>query len=300
MHGGASHAGENHEDVYHATLPSNLQLNLTIKASPLHWHHTFDHPSTRVLKGILSKLGLSSKLSDMHCSSCSVNKSHKLPFGANSFIVTKPLQSIYSDVWGPVQNSIDRLTHYVIFVDYFSKYVWFYPMKKKSNVAIIFPQFRLLVEKFFQTPIVAIFTDNGGEYIGLSPFLKTHGISHYTTPPHTPEQNGIAERWHRHIVETSLALLHYAKLPLNFWSHAFEMAVYLINRIPHVFSITTLLMNNYLVYLQTTKKLKPFGCLCYLWLSPYTTSKLQHRSIPCLFLGYSTSKSAYKCYDPTT
>ena len=54
-------------------------------------------------------------------------------------------------------------------------------MKKKSKVATIFPQFKLLDEKLFQTPIVFVFTNNGGEYIGLSPFLKTYGISHYTT-----------------------------------------------------------------------------------------------------------------------
>ncbi|GJT33879.1 retrovirus-related pol polyprotein from transposon RE1 [Tanacetum coccineum] len=197
--------------------------------------------------------GLSSNLSDMHCPSCSINKSHKLPFGSNSFVVTKPLQL-----------------------------------------------FKLLVEKFFQTPLVSIFTDNGGEYLGLLPFLKTHGISHYTTPPHTPEQNGVAERRHRHIVETGLALMHRAKLPLSFWSHAFQTVVYLINRLP------TPILNNHTLYQHlfgqppNYTKLKPFGCLCYPWLRPYTTAKLQPRSTHCLFLRYSTSKSAYKCYDPTT
>ena len=41
-------------------------------------------------------------------------------------------------------------------------------------------------------------------------------------------------------------------------------------------------------------KLKPFRCLCYPWLRPYSTSKLHPRSTPCLFLGYSTAKSSYK------
>lgn len=43
------------------------------------------------------------------------------------------------------------------------------------------------------------------------------------------------------------------------------------------------------------KKLRIFGCQCYLWLKPYTTSKLQPKSMPCLFLGYSRSQNAYKC-----
>ena len=105
-------------------------------------------------------------------------------------------------------------------------------MQHKSDVAKLFPQFKILVEKFFNQQIVSLFTDNGGEYIGLLPFLQSHGISHYTTPPHTSEQNGITERRHRHVVETGLSLLHYAKLPLEYWSHVFQTALYLINRLP--------------------------------------------------------------------
>ena len=47
-------------------------------------------------------------------------------------------------------------------------------------------------------------------------------------------------------------------------------------------------------------KLKIFGCLCYPWLRPYTTNKLDTRSLPCVFLGYSLTQSAYYCLDPTT
>ncbi|KAL4563236.1 hypothetical protein LXL04_027276 [Taraxacum kok-saghyz] len=287
--------------VYHIRSSPKLQVHVTLKHTPIGLHHNLGHPSLNVFKSIVSKLGLSSKfVSNVHCSSFSINKSHKLPFGPNSFVATAPLQLIYSDVWGLVQKSIDNYTYYVIFVDYFTKYVWLYPMTHKSDVAKLFPTFKALVEKYFQHPIVSLFSDNGGEYLGLLPFLQTHGISHYTTPPHTPEQNGIAERRHRHIVETGLSLLHHAKLLLTYWSHAFQTAVYLINRLP-----TTILNNKSpyecLFHQQPNYyKLKPFGCLCYPWIRPYTTSKLQPRSKPCLFLGYSSSKSAFKCYDLET
>uniref|UniRef100_A0A2N9FA52 Uncharacterized protein n=1 Tax=Fagus sylvatica TaxID=28930 RepID=A0A2N9FA52_FAGSY len=48
----------------------------------------------------------------------------------------------------------------------------------------------------------------------------------------TPEQNGVAERKHRHIVETGLTMLFHARLPKNLWIEAFMTAVYLINRLP--------------------------------------------------------------------
>jgi transposase InsO family protein len=80
-------------------------------------------------------------------------------------------------------------------------------MTHKSNVQTIFPQFRNLVENRFNTKIKSLYSDNGGEYIGLKNYLSVHGISHYTTAPHTPQQNGMSERRHRHLVETGLTLL---------------------------------------------------------------------------------------------
>ena len=59
----------------------------------------------------------------------------------------------------------------------------------------------------------------------------------------------------------------------------------------------------YEILFQTTpnySKLKTFGCLYYPWLKPYNNSKLQSKSRPCVFLGYLTNQSAYKCLDLST
>lgn len=128
--------------------------------------------------------------------------------------------------------SYDKFKYYVISVDHFTKYVWFNPLKKKSDTYDVFLRFRALVENFFKRRIVQFFSDNGGEFEKLTPYLSSHGISHLTSPPHTPEHNGYAERRHLHIVETGLALLSHASLPITFWPHAFATATYLINRLP--------------------------------------------------------------------
>jgi len=75
-----------------------------------------------------------------------------------------------------------------------------------------------LVEIQLNSQIKALYFDNGGEFIKLQPFLQNHGISHMTTPPHTPEHNGISKRKHRHLVETVRCLLHHASLPPIFWT----------------------------------------------------------------------------------
>ena len=193
---------------------------------------------------------------------------------------------------------MDGFRYYLICVDHFTKYVWLYPMYRKSDVSIIFPKFRAIVENYFKLSTLSVYSDNGGEYVALKNYFTLFGISHFTTPPHTPEHNGTAERRHRHIVETSVTLLHNSYVPLEFWSHAFQTAVYLINRLPtHVLRYSSpleALFGSHPNYL----KLGVFGCQCYPWLKPYNKNKFQAKSKPCIFMGYSTSQSAYKCWDP--
>ncbi|RZA01203.1 MAG: transposase [Sphingobacteriaceae bacterium] len=72
-------------------------------------------------------------------------------------------------------------------------------------------------------------SDWGGEYQALSSFFTTLGIEHLVSCPHTPEKNGVAERKHRHIIETGLTLLAQANMPQKFWDDAFFSGTYLIN-----------------------------------------------------------------------
>ena len=128
--------------------------------------------------------------------------------------------------------SVDDFKYYVIFVDHFTKYVWLYPLKRKSQVYDVFVRFKSLVENHFQRKIITLYSENWGEYQALPNFLATNGVSHLTSPPHTPEHNGYSERNHRHIVETGLSLLSHAFMPLSHWSFAFSIVVYLINCLP--------------------------------------------------------------------
>ena len=75
-------------------------------------------------------------------------------------------------------------------------------------------------------------TDWGGEYEKLNGFFHKIGITHHVSCPRAHQQNGSAERKHRHIVEVGLALLAHASMPLKFWDEAFLTATYLINILP--------------------------------------------------------------------
>ncbi|CAJ2679303.1 unnamed protein product [Trifolium pratense] len=280
------------------TSPSAHTVQVESSAS---WHHKLGHPSTSIFKFIQHHFSLgSNKFPQSDCNSCQINKSHKLPFHESTLTSTYPLEIIFSDVWTSPVLSIDGLRYYCLFVDHYTRYIWLYPMKLKSDVQSIFPKFKTLVENFYQHKIKVLYTDNGGEYIGLRSFLSTHGISHHTTPPHTPEHNGISERRNRHIAETGLSLLHHAGLPLTYWPHAMTTAAYLINRLP------TPILGHQSPYSKLIRispdyhKLKCFGCLCFPWIKPYANHKLAPKSTMCVFVGYSADQHAYLCLDPST
>jgi len=231
------------------------------------WHKRLGHPSYKIVTSLVRAFALPIKKDiqeSIPCTPCSINKAHQQPFHSTSLQSHAPLDLIYTDVWGPSHiTGLDGSRYYLILVDHFTKYMWFYPMTAKSSVSSIFPQFKHLVETKFQAKIKSVYSDNGGEFVAFKNYFSIHGISHYTTAPHTPQQNGVAKRRHRHIVETGLALLKDADLPLSYWPYAFQTSVYLINHHP-----TTLLRHkspfkslfnqppNYL-------KLKKFGCLCF-------------------------------------
>lgn len=197
------------------------------------WHALLGHPSSKILHNIISKFSLStSSLSSSLCNSCSINKNHKLSFSVSTISSYGTVDVIYSDVWTSPIYSVDGFKYYVIFVDHFTHYVWLYPLKQKSRVAQIFPRFKILVENQFKACITTLYSDNGGEYITLRSLLSKSGITHLTTPPHTPEHNGLVERCHRHIVETGLAFLTHAGIPKTYWSYSFTTAIYLISRMP--------------------------------------------------------------------
>ena len=138
---------------------------------------------------------------------------------------------MFSDIWGPAPSSVGRYTNYVSFIDDFSKYVWIYLLKKKSDVFQIFHNFQQLVGQF-DRKILALQSDWGGEYEKLNSFFQKIGIEHHVSCPYADQQNGSAERKHCHIVEVGLALLANASMPLKFRDEAFLTATYLINLLP--------------------------------------------------------------------
>ena len=140
----------------------------------------------------------------------------------------------------------------------------------------------------------------GWEYEKLKSFFQTLGISHHVSCPHAHQQNGLAERKHRHIVEVGLALLAGASMPLKFWDEAFLTAVHIINMLPSRVINNDTPTERLLHVKPDYTSLRVFGCACWPNLRPYNSRKLMFRSKQCVFLGYSSQPKGVKCPDIST
>lgn len=93
----------------------------------------------------------------------------------------------------------------------------------------------------------------------------------------------MAERKHRHIVETGLALLAHSSIPLRYWDEAFLKACYLINRMPSRTIKNSTPITRLLNIVPEYSFLCTFGCACWPSLRKYNAHKLAFRSTLCIF-----------------
>jgi hypothetical protein len=156
------------------------------------------------------------------------------------------------------------------------------------------------VERKFDRKIITMQTDWGGEYEKLNGFFQKVGITHHVSCPHAHQQNGSAERKHRHIVEVGLALLANASMPLKFWDEAFLTATFLINIIPSKVLGFESPTEHLLQVTPNYDALRTFGCACWPNLRPYNKRKLAFRPKQCVFLGYRPLHKGVKCLDVST
>ena len=164
------------------------------------------------------------------------------------------------------------------------------------------PVFYFYIKTQFNALIKSIRTDNAPDLCAgqMKIFLLDKGIIHYRTCPATPQQNGVAERKHQHLLETARALSFQSNLPTQFWGECILTAAYLINRMPSQ-SLGLISPQEKLLQIKPNlSHLRSFGCLCFASTKKIQRTKLDPRANPCVFLGYPNLQKAYKVYDLVT
>ncbi|KAK3002865.1 hypothetical protein RJ639_020028 [Escallonia herrerae] len=138
----------------------------------------------------------------------------------------KRLELVHTDVCGPtIVKSLG---------DDASKKTSIYAIREKSDVYHTIKKWKALVENERGNKIKCLKSDSGGEYRdgGFQEYCSNNGIRLIRTVKRTPQENGLAERMNRTIMERARCIRIHVDLPLQFWAAAMDTAVYLINRSP--------------------------------------------------------------------
>jgi hypothetical protein len=139
----------------------SVQVATSNKDGLVLWHQRMGHLNVQILKtlpSLVSGLDLPKSHGDslpIACESYIMGKQHRHSFPKDGAIrATKVLEIMHSDVCGPMKNmSLDGTKYFLTFIDDFSRKMWVYPLKAKSECFEKFKEFKALVEKEVESHI---------------------------------------------------------------------------------------------------------------------------------------------------
>lgn len=275
----------------------------TVSVDKTHlWHERLGHINERGLVE-LSKHDLldGDKIDKLDfCENCALGKAKRLKYSKSNSSSTGVLDYIHSDLWGPSRvETLGGARYFISIIDDYSRKVWVYLLKTKDQAFEAFCKWEVLVENQTDRKIKKLRTDNGLEYCSnqFNKMCEEAGIARHKTVRGTPQQNGLAERMNRTILEKVRCMLSSSGLEKQFWGEAVKTACYLINRCP-----STALEFRTPQELWSGRKpinshLRVFGCSAY---AHIRQDKLQPRAKKCVFLGYPEGTKGYRlwCIEP--
>ncbi|KAK4384556.1 Retrovirus-related Pol polyprotein from transposon TNT 1-94 [Sesamum angolense] len=264
------------------------------------WHKRLGHISSKGLE-LLHKQGiLKEKYENMNfCDDCILGKHHKVHFPSSpspNSTSTCILDYVHADVWGPANIPTHGGNRYFLsIIDNFSRKVFVFLIKQKSEVFEKFKNWKTLVENQTGKKLKALRTDNGLEFCNqqFSTLCETCGIKRHRTTPYTPQQNGVAERMNRTLLNKVRCLLISSGLAKSFWGEALLTAAYLINRSPSVPLLGKLPECVWTGKNVDLSYLRIFGCSAFVF---QNSDKLEPRALKCVFIGYPEGIKGYRLW----
>lgn len=238
------------------------------------------------------------------CASCLVGKQHRESIPKKSvWRSTRRLELIHSDLCGPISPASNSDKKYILtFIDDYNRKVWVYFLSYKSETFGLFKSFKSQVERQTGEALICLRTDRGGEYLSneFKSFCDETGIKRQLTTAFTPQQNGIAERKNRTIMEMVRCVLNDKGVPKRFWAEAAKWAVHVLNRSPTSVLKEKTPEEMWSGVKPTVDYFRVFGCLGHVHVPDQRRKKLDDKSITCVLIGVSNESKGYRLYDPAT
>lgn len=278
------------------------------------WHSKLGHTHVENLQKLGElDVGLPANLKSMIaaekgtvcCDICEISKHTHASFRSIGRIrATKPFEIVHMDVFGPVDTqSLGGAVYGIVWTDDYSRWRVIKFMKAKSESLSKTKEFLADVSGLTkgQYKVRGLHSDNGGEFISreFKRYCKRKGIRQTYTGPRAPQQNGVAERANRIVLDMTRCLRLESGLGKELWGEISSTAVYIVNRIP------TVALGGDTPYYRlfgkqaTLSHMKVFGCQAYV--QEERRGKLDAKAWRGILVGYDEyNRRCYRVYNPAT
>ncbi|GJW46650.1 putative ribonuclease H-like domain-containing protein [Tanacetum coccineum] len=273
------------------------------------WHRRLGHVNfknlNKLVKGNLVR-GLPSKIfqNDHTCVACQKGKQHKASCKAKAVSsISQTLQLLHMDLFGPTSvRSLNHKTYCLVITDDFSRFSWVFFLRTKDETSAILKDFIRQIENQLNQKVKTIRSDNGTEFKNkeVIEFCGIKGIKREYSNARTPQQNGVAERKNRTLIEAARTMLADSFLPNTFWAEAVSTACYVLNRVlvtkPHNKTPYELLTGK----IPIISYIRPFGCHVTILNTIDHLGKFAGKSDEGFLVGYSLQSKAFRVYNLET
>ncbi|GKA57508.1 putative ribonuclease H-like domain-containing protein [Tanacetum coccineum] len=273
------------------------------------WHRRLGHVNfknlNKLVKGNLVR-GLPSKIfqNDHTCVACQKGKQHKASCKAKSVSsISHSLQLLHMDLFGPTSvRSLNHKTYCLVITDDFSRFSWVFFLRTKDETSGILKDFIRQIENQLNQKVKTIRCDNGTKFKNRDfiEFCGSKGIKREYSNARTPQQNGVAERKNKTLIEAARTMLADSFLPNTFWAEAVSTACYVLNRV-----LVTKPQNKIPYELITGKipiisYIRSFGCHVAILNTIDHQGKFDRKSNEGFLVGYSLNRKAFRVYNLET
>ncbi|KAJ9545145.1 hypothetical protein OSB04_024852 [Centaurea solstitialis] len=244
------------------------------------------------------------------CSTCEKGKQTRAIFKSKQIssissmtsrgVTSSPLQLLHMDLFGPVNvQSIAGKKYTMVIVDEYSRYTWVFFLRSKSDAPEEIILFVRKMEKLNNLFVRSIRSDHGTEFKNntLETFFDRKGISQNFSSVRTPQQNGVAERRNRTLIEAARSMLSEANLATQFCVEAVNTACYTQNRSLIVKRFRRTPYELFRNRKPSIEHLHIFGCVCYILNNKDNLGKFDSKSDDGIFLGYSSISKTYRVFN---
>lgn len=202
------------------------------------WHQRYGHLNLKDLKQLKTQnmvigLNLRGNSAQLNCEICNKCKIHQLPYKNSTNREKEILDLVHSDICGPMSiPSLGGAKYFVTFIDDKTRYTEVAMLNRRSDVFTAFKIYKRHAGKETGYQIKKLRTDNAKEYLSkeFSNFLEEEGIKRQLSVEYCPQQNGVAERANRTLVEMARCMLLQSGVPNSLWAEAINTAAYIRNR----------------------------------------------------------------------